>query len=69
MDSDRRISNVLGTERRDFRQFLMDVGFSHNTLRVHLASLERQGFIVKDKKLIKCGRTSFRLLLTSRDKA
>jgi hypothetical protein len=52
------------TERRDFRQFLMGVGFSHNTLRVHLANLERQGFIMKDKKLIKCGEGSFCLLLT-----
>jgi len=38
---------------RDFRQLLRDVGFSHNTLRMHLAGLERQGFIVKEKKPIK----------------
>jgi len=48
-----------GTERRDFRQVSMGVGFSHNTLRVHLASLERQVFIVKDKKLIKMGEDQF----------
>ena len=49
-----------GTERRDFRQFLMSIGFSHSTLRAHLASLERQVFIVKDKKLIKMwGRSVF----------
>jgi predicted ArsR family transcriptional regulator len=34
-------------------QLLRDIGFSHNTLRLHLSSLERQGFIVKDKKPIK----------------
>jgi predicted transcriptional regulator len=36
-----------------FQQLLGDAGFSHNTLRTHLASLERQGLIVKDKKPIK----------------
>jgi len=55
MDSfDKRILSVLRDGRpRDFRQLLMDADFSHNTLRTHLASLERQGFIVKDKKPIK----------------
>jgi predicted transcriptional regulator len=55
MDSfDRRILSVLkGRKPRDFRQVLGDVGFSHNTLRTRLANLERQGFIVKDKKPIK----------------
>jgi DNA-binding transcriptional ArsR family regulator len=55
MDSfDKRILSVLRDGRpRDFRQLLMDAGFSHNTLRTHLASLERQGFIVKDKRPIK----------------
>jgi len=55
MDSfDKRILSVLRDGRpRDFRQLLRDAGFSHNTLRTHLASLERQGFIVKDKKPIK----------------
>ena len=32
-----------------FRQILQEVGFSHNTLRLHLASLERQGMVVKAK--------------------
>jgi len=31
---------------------LKDVGFSHNTLRMHLASLERQGFIIRDKMAV-----------------
>jgi DNA-binding transcriptional ArsR family regulator len=55
MDSfDKRILSVLRDGRpRDFRQLLMDAGFSHNTLRTHLAILERQGFIVKDKRPIK----------------
>jgi DNA-binding HxlR family transcriptional regulator len=51
---DKRILNPLRDGNpRDFRQLLRDVGFSHNTLRLHLFSLERQGFIVKDKKPIK----------------
>jgi predicted ArsR family transcriptional regulator len=55
MDSfDKRILSVLRDGRpRDFRQLLMDAGFSHNALRTHLASLERQGFILKDKRSIK----------------
>jgi predicted ArsR family transcriptional regulator len=55
MDSfDKRILSVLRDGRpRDFRQLLKDASFSHNTLRTHLANLERQGFIVKDKKPIK----------------
>jgi len=55
MDSlDRRILKVLGDGKpRDFNQLLIDVGFSHNTLRMHLASLERHGFIVKEKKAFK----------------
>jgi predicted transcriptional regulator len=62
MDSfDRRILSVLRDGRpRDFRQLLRDAGFSHNTLRTHVARLERQGFIVKDKKPIKMrGRPVF----------
>jgi len=55
MDSfDKRILSVLMDGKlRDFRQLLKDVGFSHNTLRTRLASLERQGFIVEEKKPIK----------------
>jgi len=62
MDSfDKRILGVLVDGKpRDFRQLLEDVGFSHNTLRMHLASLERQGFTVKEKKPIKSrGRPVF----------
>lgn len=62
MDSfDRRILAVLKDgKHREFQQFLREVGFSHNTLRLHLASLERQGFITKAKKPQKGpGRPSF----------
>ena len=61
MDSfDRRILSVLKDGKpRDFRQLLRDVGFSHNTLRMHLSSLERQGFIVKDKSPLKGGEDLF----------
>jgi hypothetical protein len=34
----------------EFEGLLQEVGFSHNTLRRHLASLERQSLIVKGKK-------------------
>jgi len=34
----------------DFHQILQKVTFSHNTLRLHLASLEREGMIVKAEK-------------------
>jgi DNA-binding HxlR family transcriptional regulator len=49
MDSfDRQILAVLKDGRSaDFRQILREVGFSHNTLRQHLANLEREGMIVK----------------------
>jgi len=62
MDSfDRCILSVLRDGKpRDFQQLLREVSFSHNTLRRHLASLERQGFIVKAKKPKKGpGRPSF----------
>ena len=52
MDSfDRRVLAVLKDGKpRDFQQLLWEVGFSHNTLRLHLARLERQGMVVKAKK-------------------
>jgi DNA-binding HxlR family transcriptional regulator len=49
MDSfDRQILAVLKDGRSvGFHQILQKVTFSHNTLRLHLASLEREGMIVK----------------------
>ncbi|MFQ6094962.1 MAG: helix-turn-helix domain-containing protein [Candidatus Bathyarchaeia archaeon] len=69
MDSfDRRILAVLkGGKPREFEELLEEVGFSHNTLRLHLARLERQGFIVKAKKPQKGpGRPSFTYSLPPR---
>jgi len=58
---DKRILNVLKDGKpRGFDELLSEVGFSHNTLRFRLSSLERQGFIVKAKKPGKSrGRPSF----------
>ena len=52
MDSfDRRILAVLKNgELLEFKQLLWEVGFSHNTLRLHIAKLKRQGKIVEAKK-------------------
>jgi predicted ArsR family transcriptional regulator len=52
MDSfDRQILAVLKDgEPRDFQQLLREAGFSHNTLKLRLVGLERQGFILKAKK-------------------
>jgi predicted ArsR family transcriptional regulator len=49
MDSfDRQILAVLKDGRSvGFHQILQKVTFSHNALRLHLASLEREGMIVK----------------------
>lgn len=49
MDSfDRQILAALKDVRSvGFHQILQKVTFSHNTLRLHLASLEREGMIVK----------------------
>jgi predicted ArsR family transcriptional regulator len=51
MDSfDRQILALLKDGKPwEFRQILQAVGFSHNTLRLHLASLKRQGMIVEAK--------------------
>jgi len=58
---DRRILAILKDEEpREFQQLLREVGFSHNTLRLHLARLERQGLIIKVKKPRKgAGRPGF----------
>jgi predicted ArsR family transcriptional regulator len=48
---DERILAVLGDGKpRVFAQLLSEVGFSHNTLRLHLESLASQGLVVKEKK-------------------
>jgi len=44
---------------RDFHQLLGKVGFSHNTLRLHLRRLMDQGLIVKEKTSKGRGRPSF----------
>jgi predicted ArsR family transcriptional regulator len=50
----RRVLSVLKESKPlDFAQLVVEVGFSHNTLRSHLASLERQGMIAKAKALKK----------------
>jgi DNA-binding Lrp family transcriptional regulator len=52
MDSfDRRILSVLRDGKpRGFGQLLREVGFSHNTLRLRLTSLARQGLILETEK-------------------
>jgi predicted ArsR family transcriptional regulator len=51
---DRRILSVLKESRPlDFEQLVVEVGFSHNTLRSHLANLEHQGMIANAKTLNK----------------
>jgi predicted ArsR family transcriptional regulator len=49
MDSfDRQILAALKDGRSaDFHRVLQKVTFSHNTMRQHLANLEREGMIVK----------------------
>ena len=58
---DRQILAVLRDGKpMEFEKLLQEVGFSHNTLRLHLSRLERQGIIVKAKKPKKGpGRPSF----------
>jgi DNA-binding transcriptional ArsR family regulator len=51
---DARILSVLKESKPlDFVQLVRAVGFSHNTVRSHLARLERQGMIAKGKFLEK----------------
>jgi len=63
MDSfDRRILAVLKNgESFEFKQLLTEVGFSHNTLRLHIAKLKLQGMIAVAEKTRNCpGRPIFR---------
>jgi predicted ArsR family transcriptional regulator len=47
---DRRILAVLKAGRpKEFPQLVSEVGFSHNTLRLHLARLEQEGLVLKEK--------------------
>jgi predicted ArsR family transcriptional regulator len=52
MDSfDKQILAVLKNgESLEFKQLLQEVGFSHNTLRLHIAKLKRQGMIAQAEK-------------------
>ena len=52
MDSfDKRILAVLKNgEPLTFKQLLQEAGFSHNTLRLHIGKLKRQGMIVQVEK-------------------
>jgi predicted ArsR family transcriptional regulator len=52
MDSfDRQILAVLKNgESLEFKQLLSEVGFSHNTLRLHIARLKPQGMVVHAEK-------------------
>lgn len=56
MDSfDRRILATLKNgESFEFKQLLAEVGFSHNTLRLHVAKLKLQGIIVVAEKTMNC---------------
>jgi DNA-binding Lrp family transcriptional regulator len=51
MDSfDKRFLAVLKDGKpRGFQQLSREAGFSHNTLRLHVTSLKRQGFIVETR--------------------
>jgi DNA-binding transcriptional ArsR family regulator len=46
---DERILKVLGGGKRSFSELLSIVGFSHNTLRLHLESLVDRGLVLKEK--------------------
>lgn len=49
---DERVLAVLKDGKpRGFTQLLDEVGFSHNTLRLHLERLAAQGLVVKEKTL------------------
>jgi predicted ArsR family transcriptional regulator len=52
MDSfDRQIlTSLKNGESLDFKKLLQEVRFSHNTLRLHIAKLKRQGMIVQTEK-------------------
>lgn len=49
---DKRILAVLKNgESQEFKQLLKEAGFSHNTLRLHIAKLKRQGMIIEAELL------------------
>jgi len=58
---DERILSVLrDAEPRGFEQMLEEVGFSHNTLRLHLDALMERGLITREKMASKGrGRPGF----------
>jgi predicted transcriptional regulator len=58
---DERILTVLGDGKpRSFHRLLGEVGFSHNTLRLHLERLVDKGLVLKQKKQKKgLGRPMF----------
>ena len=43
------LRTLRGREPMDFQQILDEVGFSHNTLRLHLNNLVERGLIIRDK--------------------
>ena len=48
---DKRILAVLkNSEAVDFKQLLQESGFSHNTLRLHIAKLKSQGMVIQTEK-------------------
>jgi len=65
---DERILTVLGDGKpRTFHQLLGEVGFSHNTLRLHLERLVEKGLVLKQKKPKKgLGRPMFTYSLPPR---
>jgi predicted ArsR family transcriptional regulator len=47
---DKRILTVLSDGKpRSFRELVAEVGFSHNTLRLHLEGLVDKGLVLKQK--------------------
>lgn len=51
---DDEILSLLRESRpREFEQLLLEAGFFHNTLRLHLDSLAEKSLIVKDKQPVK----------------
>jgi len=58
---DKEILNVLKDRKpKNFHQILDEIGFSHNTLRLHLNSLVQKSLIVREKSPSKRrGRPSY----------
>jgi len=65
---DERVLAVLKDGKpRVFTQLLSEVGFSHNTLRLHLERLVAQSVVVKEKTLSnRLGRPKFTYLIAPR---